>query len=171
MLLWLDIETFYRPWSQQRRGMATFFAFLNNFFKIGVDIIKTIFLISGMIETPKVTHYGDLAEGHVILFAEEGNDHYGDIYYELKTKLPEVSDELVAFAAEYYSVDEDEARELVDPSDIVDTAGAWDDVQFVSDLWQAMEAGEVKGSGGFRTQDGAVVIDIDAVELTKKEAE
>ena len=87
----------------------------------------------------KVTHYGEIAKGHVILFAEEGNEHYGDFYYELETELPQVTDELVAFTAEYYGIDKDEARDLVDPSDIVDTAGAWDDVQFVSDVWQAME--------------------------------
>jgi hypothetical protein len=124
-----------------------------------------------MIETKKVTHFGEIAKSHVILFAESGNDHYGDIYYELETELPSVPAELIAFVAEYYDIDEDEARELVDPSDIVDTAGAWDDVQFVSDLWQAMESGEIKECAGYRTQDGAVVIDLEGVELTKKEAE
>ena len=116
----------------------------------------------------KVTHYGEIAKGHVILFAEEGNEHYGDFYYELETELPQVTDELVAFTAEYYGIDKDEARDLVDPSDIVDTAGAWDDVQFVSDVWQAMEFGQIKESAGYRTQDGAVVIDLEGVELTKK---
>jgi len=118
-----------------------------------------------------LTHYGEIAKGHVVLFAEEGNDHYGDFYFELTTELPAITDELVAFAAGYYEIDAEEARDLVDPSDIVDSAGAWDDVQFVSDLWQAMESGALVASAGYRTYDGAVVLDLDAVELIKKEAE
>lgn len=125
------------------------------------------------IDTTKLTHYGEIAEGHVILFAENGNEHYGEghVCYVLETELPPVSDDIVAFAAEYYSIDTAEARELVDPSDIVNTAGAWDDVQFVSDLWQEMECGPIKEVAGYRTQDGAVVIDRYSVELTKKGGE
>jgi len=122
-------------------------------------------------ENKKLTHYGEIAEGYVILFAEEGNEHYGDIYYELNTNLPQVTEELVAYTAKYYDIDTEEARELVDLSDIVDTAGAWDDVQFVSDVWQAMECGDLKDSAGYRTQDGAVVLDREGVNLIKKKSE
>jgi len=118
-----------------------------------------------------LTHYGEIATGHIVLFAEEGNDHYGDFYFELLSELPAITDELVAFAAGYYEIEAEEARNLVDPSDIVDSAGAWDDIQFVSDLWQAMEAGAVKESAGYRTSDGAVVLDLAAVKCIKKEAE
>ena len=115
----------------------------------------------------KLTHYGAIADGHVVLFAENGNEHYGDVCYQLGTDLPKVSDEIIAFAANYYAVDAEEATELVDPANIVDTAGAWDDTQFVSDLWQEMESGKISESAGYRTQDGAVVIDRYGVELTK----
>jgi hypothetical protein len=105
--------------------------------------------------------------GHVVLFAEEGNEHYGEHVWTLNTELPRVTDELVAWAAEYYETDLDEARELVDPDDIVNTAGAWDDPQFVSELWQAMEYNKIEMVAGYRTYDGAVVVDVQGVELTK----
>lgn len=108
-----------------------------------------------------------LSNADVILFAEDSdrNAHYGDHVWTLATDLPEIGQELINWAAEYYSVDNDEAEELVNPSDIVDTAGAWDDRQFVSDLWQAMESGQIATAPGYRTQDGAVVIDRESVEM------
>jgi hypothetical protein len=102
----------------------------------------------------------------IILFAEDGNDHYGDNIWTLNTELPEVTEQLINFAADFYSVDTDEAADLVNPDDIVSDAGAWDDRQFVSDLWQSMEAGAIEMSVGYRTNDGAVVIDREGVELT-----
>jgi len=108
-----------------------------------------------------------LSKQDVILFAEDNgsNSHYGSHVWTLATELPTISQELIVWAAEYFSVDADEAEELVNPSNIVDTAGAWDDRQFVSDLWQAMEAGEIVTVAGYRTQDGAVVIDREAVDM------
>lgn len=108
----------------------------------------------------------DEIRNDVILFAEEGNEHYGDNIWTLKTELPIVNDQLIRFAASFYNVDADEAAELVNPEDIVSDAGAWDDRQFVSDLWQAMESGEVEMVAGYRTCDGAIVIDREGVELT-----
>lgn len=102
---------------------------------------------------------------NIILFAEEGNDHYGDNVWTLKTELPSIPSDVINYAAGYYNIDTDEAADLVNPDDIVDTAGAWDDQQFVSDLWQAMESGLVAMSAGFRTNDGAVVIDREGVEM------
>lgn len=93
--------------------------------------------------------------------ASENNDHYGDNVWVLESELPEVSDAVVAFAAEFFGVDEDEARHLCNPKDIVGDAGAWDDAQFVSDLYQALEP------VGFRTPDGAVVLDRESVTITK----
>jgi hypothetical protein len=109
----------------------------------------------------------ELSDGWVVLFCDsDRNQGYGDCVWTLGTELPRVTDQLVEWAAEYYEVDEDEARSLVDPEDIVDTAGAWDDSQFVSELWQAMEGGEVEMAAGYRTEDGAVVLDRDGVEMT-----
>lgn len=99
---------------------------------------------------------------NIILFAaEENNEHYGPHVWVLETELPEVTAEVIAFAAEYYGVTEAEAAKLCNPKDIVGDAGAWDDAQFVSDLWQALEP------VGFRTPDGAVVLDRESVTITK----
>ncbi len=97
---------------------------------------------------------------HVMLFAERGNEHYGRHVWTLATDLPEVSSEVVEFAAEYFGISADEAAALVNPRNIVDSAGAWDDAQFVSDVWQRFEC------AGFRTPDGAVVLDREAVATT-----
>jgi len=123
-----------------------------------------------MIETETLTHRRhspELSKGDIILFAAgEGNWGYGPHVWTLQTDLPKISDELIKWTAEYYDIDLDEAEELVDPSDIVDSAGAWDDRQFVSDLWAAIEFGRIKEVAGYRTQNGAVVFDRTAVELT-----
>ncbi|MHC5062089.1 MAG: hypothetical protein ACYTFK_13575, partial [Planctomycetota bacterium] len=101
------------------------------------------------------------------LFAEEGNENYGEHVWTLETELQPVPEAVILWAAEYYEIDRDEAAELVNPDDIVDSAGAWDDGQFVSDLWQAMEYSEIEEAAGYRTPDGAVVLNVEDVELVK----
>jgi len=109
-----------------------------------------------------------LANDRVILFAEgDDNDGYGEHIWQLITDLPGVTDELIKWAAIYYDVGAEEAEELVNPARIVGSAGAWDDDQFVSDLWQAMEYSEIETVAGYRTNDGAVVIDREGVEIEK----
>jgi len=105
-----------------------------------------------------------------VLFAdveydEYRNAGYGDHCWTLVTELPVISDDLVRFAAVYYEISLDEARDVVDPENIVSHAGAWDDQNFISDLWQAMEYGEVEMVPGYRTHDGAAIIDINNVEM------
>lgn len=102
-----------------------------------------------------------LNHGHVIQFTdrEEENDHYGPHVWVLKTTLPDITFAVVEFCSEYYDIDYDIAEAHVNPPRIVDSAGAWDDHQFVSDLWQALEP------VGFRTNDGAVVLDAMQVKL------
>jgi hypothetical protein len=115
-------------------------------------------------------HAPTLKDGYVILFADsDRNEHYGSHVWTLRTELSAPADDMVAFTADYYNVGEDEARALLNPEDIVDTAAAWDDAQFVSDLWQAMEYGTVAEVAGVRTPDGAAVIDRWSVEMDYKE--
>jgi len=98
---------------------------------------------------------------HVMLFCDsDRNDHYGDHVWTLKTDLPLVPESVIKFACEFFGVDQTEAEDLVNPEDIVDSAGAWDDAQFVSEVFQF--CGEPTG---FRTPDGAVVLDRENVEL------
>lgn len=115
--------------------------------------------------------------GHVLMFTEDpdSNDHYGPHVWTLRTELPHVVDcpELLAFAREYireeYAVRVDEegmpgdddirGTDWLNPTDIVDGAALWEDDAFVSALWQALEP------TGYRTDDGAVVLDWRGVEL------
>ncbi len=106
-----------------------------------------------------------LLDGHVILFAEAGHEHYGAHIWTLETALPAPTEALVAWTADYYGVAADEARPLVDPEHVVEDAGAWDDPEYVSALWQAMETGAIEMAAGYQTQDGAVVIDRVAVAM------
>lgn len=123
------------------------------------------FLISTQPLTAMLTHRrktANLNEGHVILFCDnDKNWSYGDHVWELRSALPAVTAEVIAFAADYYGISEAEADGLCNPVDIVDSAGAWDDAQFVSDLYQALEP------VGFRTPDGAVVLDRHSVDIVK----
>jgi hypothetical protein len=91
--------------------------------------------------------------------------HYGEHVWTLHTDLPTVPQAVIDFAAEYYMCSEQSAEQLVNPDDIVCDAGAWDDPQFVSDLWQAMEFGQIEMVPGYRTEDGAVVLDRENVKL------
>lgn len=108
----------------------------------------------------------DLDTGYVLLFAEDGNEHYGEHVWTLRTELPHVADcpALVDFARDYREFDghDDTDEELVamlNPEDIVDGADLWEDGRFVSELWEALEP------AGYRTDDGAVVLDWRGVEL------
>lgn len=99
----------------------------------------------------------NLREGH-IFFLEHApgkvarNSHYGPYVWVLQSKLPPVPDTVVEFAADYYNTDD--AYELVNPPDIVADAGAWEDNQFVYEVWD--QFGEPVG---FSTPDGAVMLD------------
>jgi len=104
-----------------------------------------------------------LNASHVMLFCDsDRNQHYGDHVWELKSDLPDVPAHAIKWAAEELRTSEEEASDLLSPTNIVDSAGAWDDPQFVSDLYQ--ECGEPVG---FKTPDGAVVLDRYSVDLVK----
>lgn len=100
--------------------------------------------------------------GNVVLFVDrdgkERNRSYGDAETVAKSSDYDYpSSGVVEFAREYFQTDNVDS--LLDPENIVSDAGAWDDAQFVSDLWQQMEAGRIPESVGFQTSDGAVVLD------------
>lgn len=102
--------------------------------------------------------------GHVVLFAESVEDSYWnggpmngrEGLWELTGETRNVSNEMVDFAADYFQVDKEEALELLQPPDIVNSAGAWDDPQFVSDFWQKFEGELIDDGDAIRTPDGAV---------------
>jgi len=105
-------------------------------------------------------HTAELTEGNVILFCDsDRNASYGEHVWTLKTELPEVTDEVVEYAVEFFGVEFDEAKELCNPENIVSTAGAWDDEQFCSEVVSFF------APVGFSTPDGAVVFDRSEVEI------
>ena len=109
-----------------------------------------------------LTHrrHNNIDTGHVVLFCDsDRNANYGDHIWTLKTEMPEVPEAVIEYAAEFFGVEIEEAKELCNPVDIVSTAGAWDDEQFCS------EVSAFFAPVGFKTPDGAVVIDRDAVEM------
>lgn len=115
--------------------------------------------------------------GHVILFADnsEENENYGPEAYEVDQNVlgpvPQWvidwyadSDVLASWAGLNGVEDRDEileqAESELNPENIVESAGFWDDNQLVSDFWQANEARLVEESIiGFRLHHGAVVFD------------
>jgi hypothetical protein len=114
-------------------------------------------------------HEKKLSNGFVILFADdESNYGYGPHVWTLHTDLPYIldCDDVISFAMEYYCTDRDHAEDDLNPDDIVDSARVWDDAQFVSELWQAMEYGQVAMRPGFRTYNGAVVLDRESAQMT-----
>ena len=122
-------------------------------------------IASKMTRVAELTHRRktDQLSDYIMLFAEDEqrNEHYGPHVWTLHTELPSVDsdDKLIQFAMEYYGIDEDAARSSLNPDNIVDSAEAWDDPQFVSEVWEALEP------VGYRTQDGALVLDKTSVDL------
>lgn len=95
-------------------------------------------------------------KGDVMLFVDNSsvNISYGSHNFAVKD-LPEVPTYVKDFAKDYYG---EEGQ--TEPADILESAQAWDDRQFVSDLWQKFENRFLsEGVIGFKTPDGGVVFD------------
>jgi hypothetical protein len=82
------------------------------------------------------------------------NKSYGENQWVIhKDDLSEIPDYVYNYSEEYFG-----DRESVNPKDILESADAWDDPQFVSDLWQKFgDQFESEGIVGFKTDDGAVM--------------
>jgi hypothetical protein len=123
--------------------------------------------------------------GNVILFADdsEANRHYGDYNYLIKSddlleSPPEwMQDAYVEFLdAEGYlkhidAPSEEDIVEALMPSDIIDSADAWDSPEFVSYLWNFRENEMLDLPIGLKTPDGAVVWDGEGVKGKIKSAD
>ena len=110
------------------------------------------------------------APAGVSLFSDDPSAiaQYGDKQYLIKkTDLPDVGDDIVDFAERHYSIGPEEAAELVRPDDIVDSAGAWDDPDFMNALW---DSGLIDDVQGFKTGDGAITFPIDDLKVISGDA-
>jgi len=108
-------------------------------------------------------HRGTIGHAAVVQFAsDDSNSHYGPHVWTLVTELPMAWQVpgLVSFAAKFYNVDEEIAEDLVNPRDIVENAKAWDDLDFVCAVVEALPE-----FIGCSTCTGAVVVDLHEVDL------
>ena len=67
-----------------------------------------------------------------------------------------LTNDMIEFGAEYFGLDTQKAEKLMNPENIVDTAGAWDDPQFVSEFWQRFENDLIKNGDAFEVGNGAI---------------
>lgn len=114
-------------------------------------------------------HTDTLPPDRILLFSDnpDRNRHYGPYSWRLLSDLPEIPEWVYEFAADYYNVSVDQIRDEVNPPDIVGTAGVWDDEQFVSDIYWTSGKHPI----GFRTQNGAVVLDQKSVILERPQSD
>jgi hypothetical protein len=112
----------------------------------------------------------NISDKHIVLFTLKNkynfnnpwrNIHYGKHNFLLKsTDLPEVPDWVKEWASDHPVWGKWYSEESINPKDIVESAGAWDDENFVSQLWSDNENKFLdEGIYGFKTPDGAVVFD------------
>ena len=106
-------------------------------------------------------HNPDLTDGYVIqMCASDDNMGYGPYVWTIgEASIGPVTDDVIDFAADFYDIDRDEAARLLNPERIVDSAGAWDDPEFVTRYCDCA----IDLPVGFRTPDGAVVFHLDAM--------
>jgi hypothetical protein len=75
--------------------------------------------------------------------------------WRTKTTRP-LTNDMIEFGAEYFGLDNQQAEKLMNPSNIVDTAGAWDDPQFVSEFWQRFENDLIRNGDSLAVGNGAI---------------
>jgi capsid protein/gas vesicle protein len=82
------------------------------------------------------------------------NKSYGDNQWAIhESDLSEIPDYLSDYSEEYFG-----DRDSVNPQDVLESADAWDDSQFVSDVWEKFgDRFESEGIVGFKTNNGAVM--------------
>jgi hypothetical protein len=126
-----------------------------------------------------------LSDRHIMLFAlrNDGNpsnpwrnDNYGKYNFLLKSSdLPEIPDWVKQWALDHPVhgkwLNEDNIEASINPEDIVDSAGLWDEAEFVSHLWNENENKFLDEEiYGFKTPDGAVVFDASDAPVKRGDA-
>jgi hypothetical protein len=92
-----------------------------------------------------------------------------DLLGPWSAELPKAieAEDLIAFAMTFYGVGKAHALRLVSPLRIIADAGAWDDIEFVDAWWKVLTSTRpALDQAGYKTCDGAVVINPNAVVIT-----
>jgi hypothetical protein len=71
-------------------------------------------------------------------------------------KTRPLSDNMIEFGAEYFNLSREDAERIMNPPDIVEGAGAWDDPQFVSEFWQRFENDLLRNGDALSVGNGAI---------------
>ena len=95
----------------------------------------------------------------------ESSDHYGRIQrvFVATDRTDKDHSEIIKIAASYYGVSDEEAEALINPSFIVSSAGAWDDIEFINHVYS--DTKYFDKYDGIETRDGAVFFEITANNL------
>jgi len=131
----------------------------------GTPIVKSSLSQNNLQKQGYVFHRGKdpSSSRDIVQFADDptGIESYGDKQYAVKkSSLKKIPKYVENFTNSYFK-DEVKSGAIppeVNPENIVESAGVWDNRQFVSDLWQKFgDRFERDGVIGFQTNDGAVI--------------
>jgi hypothetical protein len=71
-------------------------------------------------------------------------------------KTRPLSGDMMEFGAEYFNLSLEDADRVMNPPDIVEGAGVWDDPQFVSEFWQRFENDLLRNGDALSVGNGAI---------------
>lgn len=95
----------------------------------------------------------------------EKSDHYGNIcrVFAATDRTDKDHSEIIDIAAEFYNTTKDDAESLVNPAKIVESAGAWDDIEFINHVYDNTDY--FNRFDGIVTNDGAVFFEVNEQNL------
>ena len=97
----------------------------------------------------------------------EKSEHYGNIQriFRATDRTDTDRKEIAKIAEEFYNTTPEDAESLINPSNIVTSAGAWDDVEFINHVYD--NTTYFSRYDGIITTDGAVFFEINAQNLVE----
>lgn len=97
--------------------------------------------------------------------AADKSDHYGNIQriFIATDRTDSDHSEIIRIAKEFYNTTEEDAESLINPSHIVESAGAWDDIEFINHVYE--NTNYFNEFDGIVTNDGAVFFEVNDKNL------
>jgi len=95
----------------------------------------------------------------------DDSNHYGNIQrvFVATEKTDKNHSEIIKHAMDFYGINEEEAEKIVNPSCILTSAGAWDDVDFINYVYESTNY--FSKFDGIITSDGAIFFEINDKNL------